>query len=157
MHSVPAKAPALRYFCRIVAEVTPVVSLGPAAFGERRFVPIVGGAVSGDEFRGKVVSGGVDWQWQRADGVLDIAAHYALQGDDGALVEVRSNGYRHGPPEVLARLARGEAVDPDEYYFRTAITFQTGAPAWQWLNSVMAIGRGIRTPEAAIIDVYLVS
>ena len=54
--------------------------------------------------------GGVDWQWLRSDGVIEIAAHYVIRADDGGLIEVRSDGLRHGSAEVLAQLARGETV-----------------------------------------------
>lgn len=146
----------LRPFCRITAEVGPVISLGMAAHGERRYVPILGGSVEGEDVRGKVLAGGADWQVLRADGTLEIAAHYVLRMEDGALIEVQSNGFRHGPPEVMERLARGEPVSPSDYYFRTAITFQTGAERWRHLNSLLAIGRGARSPQAALIDVLLV-
>lgn len=146
----------LRPFCRITARVDPVVSIGPAAHGERRFVPIIGGSVEGEQIQGEVLAGGVDWQVQRADGTLEIAAHYVLRTSDQALIEIRSNGFRHGPPEVMQRLARGETVSPDDYYFRTAITFESGAERWRHLNSLVAIGRGARTAGAALIDVFLV-
>lgn len=155
MHSIPVQSPAMDYFCRITAEVNPVVTLGATTYGERRFVPIIGGTVTGQEFDGQVVAGGVDWQVQRSDGTLDIAAHYVIRSGDGSLIEVKSNGFRHGPPEVMQRLASGEQVSPGEYYFRTAIFFQTGAPRWRHLNSLVAIGMGARTSGAAIIDVHL--
>lgn len=155
MTNIPAP-PTLAFLCRIIAEVEPVVSLGMVSYGERRYVPIIGGTVAGEGFSGRVMPGGIDWQLQRSDGTLDIAAHYALQTDAQEMIEVRSNGFRHGPAEVMARLARGDAVAHDDYYFRTAISFQTSSARWQHLNSVVAIGRGIRTPAAAIIDVYLV-
>jgi hypothetical protein len=150
------QAPELRFLCRITARVSSVVSLGAAPFGERRFVPIIGGQVEGGMLSGEVLSGGVDWQIQRGDGVLDISAQYVIRASDGALIEVISRGYRHGPGEVMARLARGEQVSPDEYYFRTAMLFQTGAPAWAHLNSVLAIGKAVRKPDAAMLDVFLV-
>ena len=43
---------------------------------------------------------------------------------------MRSQGLRHGPPEVMARLARGEAIPASDYFFRTLVRFTTGAPAW---------------------------
>src|SRR5438046_1413854 len=82
------------------------------------------------------------WHGNRADGVLAIAAHYVIRTNDGALIEVQSDGMRHGPPEVMARLARGDSVARDEYFFRTLMRFQTGAPAWVHLNKVMAIAVG---------------
>ena len=38
---------------------------------------------------------------------------------------------RHGPVEVMQRLARGEPVARDEYFFRTLVRFTTGAPQWR--------------------------
>jgi hypothetical protein len=147
-------APPLLPMTRIVCEVDALVTLGEAAFGERRYVPLGGGTVCGPELNGTLVQGGVDWQWSRADGVLEIAAHYVLKLDDGALVEVRSDGLRHGPASVMARLARGEAVGSDEYFFRTLIRFTTGAAAWLHLNKTMAIARGSREASRVVLDVY---
>jgi hypothetical protein len=150
------QVPELRFLCRITACVKPVVSLGALPFGERRFVPIVGGQVQGEVLSGEILPGGVDWQIQRHDGVLDISAQYVIRAVDGSLIEVVSRGYRHGAAEVMERLARGEEVSPEAYYFRTAITFQTGAAPWSHLNSVLAIGKAMRRPDAAVLDVYLV-
>ena len=94
---------------QVRCEVGALVSLGPGPQGERRYVPLLGGTVLGPELAGEIVEGGVDWQIARADGVLDIAAHYVIRADDGGLIEVQSHGLRHGPPDVMARLARGEA------------------------------------------------
>ena len=75
---------------------------------------------------GKILPGGADWQFIRADGASDVEARYTIQADSGAYVLVSSEGIRHGPPEVLARLPRGEQVDPSLYYFRTCMRFETG-------------------------------
>lgn len=147
-------APALLPMTRIRCEVSALVTLGPAPLGERRFVPLGGGTVQGPELNGSLVEGGVDWQVNRSDGALEIAAHYVIRTDDGALVEVQSNGLRHGPPEVMARLARGEAVPAHEYFFRTLMRFTTGAPQWAHLNKVMAIAVGRREARAVLLDVY---
>src|SRR5262252_7556623 len=53
---------------------------------------------------------------------------------------------RHGTPEVMARLAQGETVDPSEYYFRVAPMFETGAERYAWLNKILAVGVGERLP-----------
>lgn len=150
-------APELRFLCRITARVAPLITLGEGPYGERRYVPIIGGMVEGGALAGEVLSGGVDWQIQRQDGTLDIKAQYVIRTDQGALIEVESKGYRHGPVEVMARLAKGQPVSPEDYYFRTAMTFQTGDPSWAYLNSVLAIGKAMREPSAAVLDVYLVT
>src|SRR5688572_28848247 len=120
MDDFPAP-PALVPMARVRCDVGELVSLGMATYGERRYVPLRGGSVDGPGLSGAIVEGGVDWQVARHDGVLDIAAHYVVRTPDGALVEVQSTGMRHGPPEVLARAMRGEAVPRESYYFRTVM------------------------------------
>jgi hypothetical protein len=57
-----------------------------------------------------------------------------LQTDDGALIYMSYRGVRHGSAEVTARLARGERVDPSEYYLRTAPFFETAALQSAWAS-----------------------
>ncbi len=150
MPAPPALIPMTQVHCQVGALVT----LGMGPHGERRFVPLGGGTVRGPELNGTLVEGGVDWQVNRADGALDIAAHYVIRADDGGLIEVQSLGVRHGPPEVMARLARGEHVLPTEYSFRTAVRFTTGAPAWLHLNKVIAVSVGERRASVVKLDFY---
>ena len=156
MNPLP-KPPALVPMTQVLCDVSALVSLGAAKYGERRFVPLGGGIVRGPELNGTLVEGGVDWQINRADGALDIAAHYVIRADDGALIEVQSDGMRHGPAEVMARLARGEAVARDEYFFRTIMRFQTGAEKWLHLNKVLALACGQREAARVVLDVYRIS
>jgi hypothetical protein len=58
---------------------------------------------------------------------------------------------------VLARLGRGEPVDPATYYFRTTPRFETAAPAYAWLNDVIAVGSAVRRADAVILDFYAVT
>lgn len=154
MNSPFPAPPALVPMTQIRCEVDALVTLGPGPHGERRYVPLGGGSVAGPELSGRIVEGGVDWQVARADGVLEIAAHYVIRADDGALIEVQSNGLRHGPPEVMQRLARGDAVGRDEYFFRTLVRFTTGAPQWLHLNKTMAIAVGQREARLVLLDLY---
>jgi Protein of unknown function (DUF3237) len=154
--SLPAPPP-LMPMAQVRCEVGPVVNLGMAKHGERRYVALLGGTVRGPELNGSIVPGGVDWQVNRADGALDIAAHYVIRTEDGALIEVQSDGLRHGPPDVLARLARGDVVARDEYFFRTVVRFTTGAPAWLHLNKVLALAVGQREASAVLLDLYRIT
>lgn len=138
----------------VSAEVGEVRSLGEAPGGERRVVPILGGTFTGDDLAGEIVPGGADWQWRRADGTLDIRAHYALRERSGALIEVESRGLRTGPPAVLERLARGQAVDPAEYYFRTVLRFTTGDARLDWLNRTIGIASAARQARRVELEVY---
>lgn len=156
METLPAP-PALLPMARVRCEVAAIESLGPAPRGERRYVPLLGGTVDGPELQGRILEGGVDWQWARSDGVLEIAAHYVVQTPDGARVEIQSDGLRHGPAAVMQRLARGEPVARDEYFFRTLVRFTTGAPAWAHLNQVMALAVGQREARLVVLDFYRIT
>jgi len=142
---------------QVRCEVGEIVGLGAGPYGERRCVPLLGGSVAGPELNGEILPGGTDWQTLRADGVLDIGAHYVIRTADGALVEVQSDGLRHGLPEVMARLARGEAVPPGDYFFRTLVRFQTGHPAWLHLNKTMALASGRREARLVVLDVWRIT
>jgi len=112
--------------------------------------------VSGAKLAGRVLPGGADWQIVRDDGTAVLEARYTIEAADGALVYVRNWGYRHGPREVLARIARGEVVDPALYYFRTTPTFETAAPQYDWLNRTVAVCSAVRTADRVVIDFYAV-
>jgi uncharacterized protein DUF3237 len=144
LSSVPADAaPQLEYLMSISAEVGELVSMGPAPLGERRVVYITGGTFEGPRLRGAVI-GGADWQIARRDGALELDARYALRDARGGAVQVVSQGLRHGPPEVLASLARGEEVDPARYFFRTVMRFETGAHELAFLNTTIAVATAQR-------------
>ncbi|MBM3368658.1 MAG: DUF3237 family protein, partial [Betaproteobacteria bacterium] len=75
---------------------------------------------------------------------------------DGALIYVNNRGYRHGPPEVLERLARGDDVDPALYYMRATPWFETAAPKYAWLNRTICIATGARRAAAVELEFYAV-
>jgi hypothetical protein len=139
---------------RVHCEVANILDLGPAPFGHRRVVNLLGGTVSGARLNGRILPGGADWQVMARDGALDIQAHYTIASDAGALIEVDSRGLRHGPPEVLARLGRGEEVDPSLYYFRTVMRFATSHPSADWLNRILGLAKGAREKNAVRLDIY---
>jgi hypothetical protein len=144
------------FLARIAVDVGDLLSLGEAPLGERRVVTILGGTFDGPGMRGEVLPGGADWQIARRDGVLDLDARYTLKEVGGGLVRVVSQGYRHGPAAVLAALARGEAVDPATYFFRTVMRFETGAPALEWLNRTIAVATAERKARQVVLDAYRV-
>jgi hypothetical protein len=142
---------ALRELLAIEVAVLPVVDLG----GGRRFVPFDGGTFSGrDGLDGVVLDGGADWQQARSDGVLEIDAHYALRTHAGEAIEVRSTGVRKMSTTTAERVARGEHVAADEYYFRTHIRLTTSAPRLARLNDVLAISTGERQRDVVHIHVH---
>jgi len=123
--------------------------------GTRRTVPITGGDFDGPRLRGSVLPGGSgDWLLLRSDVVLELDFRATLRTDDGALISMRSFGLRHGPPEVMEALARGEAVDPAAYYFRTTPRFETSHPKYAFLNRRLTVATGDRRAEGPIYTIH---
>lgn len=138
------------------AEITlgPPQELGETPHGRRRIIPITGGRISGERLSGRVLPGGADWQVVRADGAAELDARYTIETTDGALVYVANRGVRHGPPEVLRKLAAGEPVDPALYYMRTTPWFETGDARYAWLNRIVCVATGARRAAAVELEVF---
>ena len=142
----------LLYTSRI--DIAPPLDVGSAPYGQRRVIGIIGGALSGPRLSGRILPGGADWQIARSDGIVEVDARYTLETDDGAFIYISNWGLRHGPAEIIRRLGAGDKVDASEYYFRTTPRFETGAPAYAWLNGVISVAVGERRADAVIITAY---
>lgn len=138
---------------RLEVTVAPPQKIGAVPHGTRVIAPIASGTFEGPRLRGRVLPGGADWTLLRSDGVLELDLRITLETDDGALIQMTSFGLRHGPPEVIAALGRGEPVDASGYYFRTTPRFETGHPKYAFLNRLLAIAAGDRRPAGPIYTI----
>lgn len=145
----------LREFCRLEVSLAPLQEMGPGRAGQRRIIPIIGGTVSG-QVTGDILNLGADWQTLFADGSADLDTRYAFQTHDGALIEVINKGVRHGPPEVIAALARGEDQPGETYYMRTHARLESGDARYEWINRMLFVGSGVRRANQVIIQLFLV-
>ena len=132
----------------------PARELGDTPLGRRRIIGITGGEFAGPRLAGRILPGGADWQLVRSDGVAFLDARYTLETDDGAQIYVNNRGYRHGPKDVIERIARGEDVDPALYYMRSTPWFETSAPRYAWLNRAVCVATGARRPASVELDFY---
>ncbi len=148
--------PQLEFIFEAKITLDPPQELGVTTYGKRRIIPITGGTFEGPDMRGTIVPGGADWQTVRADGTADLEARYTLSTDDGALIYLQNRGIRHAAPEVLARLAKGEAVDPSEYYMRTAASFEVAEGKYSWLTKSVVISTGARRKDHVLLRFYRV-
>jgi hypothetical protein len=150
--------PHLTVVYRLEATVAEPFDLGGTPLGHRRIVPLTDGTFTGPEINGKLLPGAsADWQIVLADGTALGDVRYTLQTDDGDLLYVQSRGVRHGSAEVLARLARGEDVDPSQYTFRTSTQIETAAPDLDWLNKGVFISVAGRQAGGVTYETYLVA
>jgi uncharacterized protein DUF3237 len=142
-----------RFLMRLEVAVAPPYKIGAVPHGARATALITSGQFEGPRLRGHVLPEAADWTLLRSDGVLELDLRLTLATDDGALIRMTSFGLRHGPPEVLASLARGEPVDPASYYFRTTPRFETSSPKYEFLNRLLAVASGERKATGPVYTI----
>jgi Protein of unknown function (DUF3237) len=139
----------------LLLEVQPAIVVGQTPGADRRVGVITGGRFEGERLRGTLLPGGSDWQTVRAgDGAWTLDVRIVLKTDDGHLIGMTYRGLRHGPKEVLDRIARGEVVSASEYYLRAAPFFETASEKYGWLNGIVSVAVGHRLPEGPIYQVF---
>lgn len=148
------EAPKLVHTFDITVELDPIMEMGPGRAGHRRIIPILGGPVTGDRIRGTVMNLGADWQTIFADGTAELDTRYAIQTHDGAIIEVKNYGLRHGPADVMKRVAAGEDVDPSEYYMRTHCRLESGDERYSWVNKSLFVSTGGRKASSVVLSFY---
>ena len=141
----------------IRAEIAPPLDGGPGRGGHRRVIPITGGSVEGPRLTGRVVPGGADYELQRADGCSVVEAHYAIEATDGTPIYIRNKGLFVAAPEVIARVDAGEAVAPEDYYFRTAPVFDAPDGPHGWLSDRLFVADARFTPSVVTLRVFEVT
>ena len=139
----------------ITMKLPPTFEVGDTPAGNRRVFTVAGGTFAGDRLRGEVLAqGSSDLLLVRTDGSSQQDVRLLLRTDDGALILMTYRGVRHASGEVNARIARGEPVASSEYYLRTAPFFETSSPTYAWLNTIVSIAIGERTPDGVTYEVF---
>ena len=111
----------------LLLDVQPAINVGNTPGVDRRVGVITGGRFEGERLRGTVLPGGSDWQAIRpGDGAWMLDVRILLKTDDGQIIGMPYRGMRHGPKEVLDRIARGEVVKATDYYLRVAPSHRNG-------------------------------
>lgn len=159
--SAPIATPALEWLADFSLQVETPIEVGVTPLGQRRVIPILSGTVRGPLLNARVLPGGADFQLIRHESgddvtTADIEARYVLETDDGARIYVVNAGVRSGHASVIARLNRGEPVDPSEIYFRTAPRFETAAPRYRWLMQHLFVAAGRRHPDRVELRYFVV-
>ena len=142
--------PTLEPFAELTVFVATPIEAGQVtglnSRGRRRIIPITGGKVSG-KINGRVLTGGADFQIVVSDTCADLDARYLLELDNGEHVFVMNRALRRGSVEDIAKLVRGEPVDPAAIYFRCVPTFEVSHPSLAWLTESIFVGTGARFPD----------
>jgi hypothetical protein len=135
-------------------EVRKLLMVGPTPGAYRRIGMVSGGSFEGERLSGEVLDGGSDWLTVRSDNATTLDVRLVLRTHDDALICMTYRGVRHGPPDILERIDKGEVVDPANYYFRITPSFETAVTHYDWINRVVAVGLGHRRAEGPIYSVF---
>jgi hypothetical protein len=150
------------------ARLWPMEDHGVTRAGHRRVFPVAGGRVAAvadglldgladGRFEAEILPSGADWQLVRPNGCIEIDTRYSARTVAGEFVHFRTSGVRSGPPEVLAALLRGEAVDPAAYYFRVAVYLETSAPRLAVLERSVFVASAVRGADSVAYTAYRVT
>jgi hypothetical protein len=135
-------------------QVPPLYVVGATPNAFRRIGVIEGGSFEGERLCGEILGGGNDWQDVRKDNCTKLDVRLVLKTMDGALIVMTYQALRCGPPDVMARLDRGEVVEPASYYFRINPLFETSAAKYDWINRIIAVGTGHRLADGPIYSIF---
>ena len=120
---------------------------GPIPGGARQgYTPPIGGTISGPLLNGEVVPhSGADYATVRADGVIELNAHYLLKADDGTLIYISNKGYLVPAVPGSDRVNDQGLAQP--LYFRFTPYFRAPGGPHEWLNHTCLVGGGERRTD----------
>jgi len=156
MEAQPLSELKTEFLFEVSVDLEEAQPIGSTPHGIRQIFYVKGGTVEGPKVKGEVLPGGGDWFLIRPDGAGELDVRGTLRTDDGHLIYSYYHGILHTSPEVFQRVARGETVDPSEYYFRTAPFYETGSEKYGWLNRVVAVAVGRMGPHWVGYSVYAI-
>lgn len=125
----------------INALLKPPLPIGPGPIGMRMYYEIIGGEVSGERLRGRVLGGG-EWALIGPDGFLRVDVRAQVETHDGAHLYLQYVGLLGMSESVQAAAATGAATAYGDQYFFTNPRFETGDPRYAWLNTTFFVGEG---------------
>ncbi|MBA3592889.1 MAG: DUF3237 domain-containing protein [Pseudomonadota bacterium] len=146
--------PQLVHFADVSVQVGQAQEVGQTMRGRRRLIPILGGEATGHGWTARVLAGGADFQLLVSDRLAELDARYLMETDGGDMIYVRNRAVRSGPAALMAKLVRGEPVDPAQIYFRCSPSFETASPALAWITERMFAGSGVRHPDRVVMQFY---
>ena len=134
-------APQLEFVCELKVTVGPEMIVGPTARGMRRMIPITGGTFEGPKLKGVVLNGGADYQYgDEEKGRTEIEAIYTIRTDDNVFIHIRNAGLSYIPEELQELMKKGERLDFDKIYFRTAPKFEApNNSKYDWMNNAIFV------------------
>lgn len=127
----------------LMVEIGETLEVGETSRGFLRLIPITGGTFSGENIRGKVLTGGYDWNTALNDDRAHVFAKYVIQTDDGVNISVENEGYLDSNMESSV--------------IKTTPRFQVADGKYDWLRKGIFVGGlevGLADKPGVCIKIY---
>lgn len=115
----------------------PARDIGNTPYGRRLVIPVDGGAVNGDQIRGNILGGAIDFDLHLPSGAVEHESRYVIRTSGGDLIYMRNAGVADG--DNVRFVADFEAPSRGSY---------------RWLNQGTYIGTRTLTANRVSISVY---
>ena len=137
----------------LAVDMAGMTTIGETPAGIRRIAVVTGGTFSGERLNGEVLQG-ADWVINRPDGVMVIDVRLTLKTSDDVFIYLTYQGRFLAEPEAMVRMAKGEALGPEEYSLVMTPHFECGDERYCWLNDLVSVGVGEQTAGGAVYSIF---
>lgn len=131
------------FFYKITLNLEKPLDMGPTPSGTRIVYPIKGGTFEGPNIKGKVLPAGEDWLLKVDEATNKLDVRLVLETEEGERIACSYTGLVH-------KNADGTS------YWRISPSFQTGSKKYEWLNYVLAVGKGSFENGNVNYEVFLI-
>lgn len=131
------------FLYKITLSLDKPIDTGKSPFGTRIAYPIKGGTFEGPKMKGKVKAVGEDWLLKVDDKTNKLNVRLVLETEDGQLIACSYPGIVHNSPDGTT-------------YWRITPTFETNSKQYDWLNYVLAVGKGSFQDGSVTYEVFAI-
>lgn len=119
------------------------IDTGKSPFGTRIAYPVKGGTFEGPKMKGKIRPVGEDWLLKVDETTNRLDVRLVLETEDGQLIACNYTGIVHNNPDGTS-------------YWRITPLFQTSSKQYDWLNYVVAVGKGSFQDGSVTYEVFAI-
>jgi Protein of unknown function (DUF3237) len=131
------------FLYKITLSLDKPIDTGKSPFGTRIAYPIKGGTFEGPKMKGKVKAVGEDWLLKVDETTNKLDVRMVLETEDGQLIACTYPGIVHTNEDKTS-------------YWRITPTFQTSSKKYEWLNYVLAVGKGSFQDGSVSYEVFAI-
>jgi hypothetical protein len=138
------QAPTLQYAFTLKVDLAPPHEYGITNAGNKRYIPITGGTVTGPKLQGEILPRGGDWNTVQHNGVVHLYARYSIKAVDGTVIGIINEGRGRASEELMGKVFQEGIREGEEgsggWYTKTSPTFEVVPGPHDWLVSTCFVG-----------------